>query len=799
MKKTVKHLVAVLFCLSMVFATCVSAFALGKVATPKATATYNSITLSWSGVSNADGYEVYVASGSSWKKLATTSSKTYTHTNLKLNTTYKYRVRAYDKGIFKTTYGDYSATVSAKTALEAVSGGKVSSATATGFKLSWNKVAGATGYQIYLYSGGKWVYKLKTTTNSKTITGAKLGVTYQYRVRAYRTVSNTNYYGPFSSTIKAKCVLPAPSSFKLSSVSADSATITWSAVSSASGYQVYIKTGSSGWVKKTSATSAKYTFTKLSAGTKYTVRLRTFKKVGNTNVFSSYADFSFTTAPGKVTGLTATPYGTSATLSWNKATGATAYYVYKYNASAKKWERYKDPVKTTTFTATDLSPETSYCFTVKPYHTANGSNAYGANADSIKFKTYFADFTEFTASEYQSGFHSTHSGTYSFKWTSVKDAFYEFEYYDYVEKAWKPVYTSRYYSNQPYKSVISVGNYNLKAQASGNATAITFDTQARATKYTVQVKSYSDSWDNQTTTTTGSVKTYLAPGTKYTIRILSNGGFFRVRACQELDGKIKYTNYLSLKSVPYCSEEFTYTTPTVDFDSSNNEIKTLYTLKVVQAMNNAKNDTGKFTLKSDVKMNANIDKIESDGKDVKDFIKILAPDLYQELQNSFNETNSTTLNFENGRATYTKNGNTYNIFPDEAIAPSRSSAYLYKQDDVANFSKKISAVSVVNASNGAQTITLTLKKETSKNGSATPVHAGFTENMAKEFAGVDDAGNIDLSVGDTTVKAVITKEGKLTSLAVTSPFTVSMSGSADGMNFLMALSGTSSYNYSITR
>ena len=71
--------------------------------------------------------------------------------------------------------------------------------------------------------------------------------------------------------------------------------------------------------------------------------------------------------------------------------------------------------------------------------------------------------------------------------------------------------------------------------------------------------------------------------------------------------------------------------------------------------------------------------------------------------------------------------------------------------------------------------------------------------MAKEFAGVDDAGNIDLSVGATTVKAVVTKDGKLSSLAVTSPFAVTMSGSAEGMNFLMSLNGTSSYNYTITR
>ncbi len=796
MKKSVKHLVAVLFCLSMVLATCVSVFALGTVSTPKATATYNSITLSWPGVSGADGYEVYVASGSSWKKLATTSSKTYTHTNLKINTTYKYRVRAYDKGLFKTTYGNYSSTVSAKTALAAVTGAKASSATATGFKLSWNKVAGASGYQIYLYTGGKWVYKYKTTTNSKTVTGAKLGSTYYFRIRAYRTVSGKNYYGPFSSTVKAKCVLTAPTSVKLSAVTADTATLTWGKVSSATGYQVYLKSGSS-WVRKANVTSPTYTLSKLNTGTKYYVRIRTFKKVGSSYIYSATTDFSFATAPGKTTGLTVTPYGTTATLKWSKTTGATAYYVYRYNPSTKKWDRLAS-TSSTSYKATGLSPETSYYYIIKPYHTANGGKTYGTNSDKIKFTTYYADFNEFTASEYQSSYHSTHSGTYAFKWTPVKDSFYEFEYYDYTTNEWKPVYTPRYYSNQPYKSTIKVGAYNLKAEASGYATALTFDKQSGATKYTVQVKSYSDGWDNQTTVTSGSVKTYLAPETTYRIRILANNGKFRVRACQELDGKIKYTNYLTLSSVPYCSEEFEYTTPAAKF-SNNNEVKTLYTLKLVQAMNNTKNDTGKYTLKRDITMKANIDRIESDGKDVKPYLKVLAPELYKELEDSFNENSSTTLNFDSGRATYTQGENIYNIFPDEAIAPTRASAYFYKQDDVANFSKKISSVAVADNSDGTQKIVIKLKQEASKNGAATLVHDGFMDSMAKEFAGVEDAGAVNLTVGDTTITAVISKDCKLNSLTVVSPFSLSMSGSAEGMSFLMAISGNSNYKYVITR
>ncbi|MGN1443740.1 MAG: fibronectin type III domain-containing protein [Acutalibacteraceae bacterium] len=294
MKTTIKNFAAVILCLSIVLSTGVFAFAIGTVSKPKASATYNSITLSWQGVSGADGYEVYVASGNSWKKLAATSSRTYTHKNLKIDTTYKYRVRAYDKGIFKTTYGAFSSTASAKTALNAVKNFKVSAATETGFTLGWSKVAGATGYQVFRYTGGKWVYTYKTTANSKTVTGAKLGATYQYRVRAYRTENGKNYYGPVSSTLKAQCALTPVSGVK-ASVTATAATLAWKAVSSASGYQVYLKNGSK-WVKQANVTSAKYTIKGLKVATKYQVRLRTYKKVGSGYVFSAWTDFAFTTA-----------------------------------------------------------------------------------------------------------------------------------------------------------------------------------------------------------------------------------------------------------------------------------------------------------------------------------------------------------------------------------------------------------------------------------------------------------------------------------------------------------------------
>ena len=293
MKKPVKNLMAVLLCFAMIFGTCVCAFAVGSVSGLGATAEYNSITLSWYSNGDADGYEVYVASGKSWKKLATTGEEYFIHKNLKFSTAYTYRVRAYEKRLFRTVYSKYQ-TVTAKTALGTVRGLRATSVTENGFRLTWNKVAGATGYQIFLYAGGKWVYQYKTTATYKAVTGAKLGATYQYRVRAYRTVNGKNYYGPVSATLKAQCALTPVSGVK-ASVTTSAATLSWNKVGSASGYQVYMKNGSK-WVGKGNVTSAKCTIKGLKAATKYPIRLRAYKKVGSGYVFSAWTDFAFTTA-----------------------------------------------------------------------------------------------------------------------------------------------------------------------------------------------------------------------------------------------------------------------------------------------------------------------------------------------------------------------------------------------------------------------------------------------------------------------------------------------------------------------
>ena len=66
--------------------------------------------------------------------------------------------------------------------------------------VKYKKATGASGYQIaYKVSGGSWKY-VNTTSVSKTISSLSKGKKYTFKVRAYKTVSGTKYYGSYSSS-----------------------------------------------------------------------------------------------------------------------------------------------------------------------------------------------------------------------------------------------------------------------------------------------------------------------------------------------------------------------------------------------------------------------------------------------------------------------------------------------------------------------------------------------------------------------------------------------------------------------
>lgn len=170
--------------------------------------TTTSITLNWSKVSGATGYEVYKYNSSKkkWEKVGSTTKTSYTVKKLKAGTKYKFKVRAYKTVNKKKYYGSYSSELQTATK---TSTPKITSVT-TGSKkanLKWKKVSGATGYEIYMATSKNGKYsKVKTITKSSTVkyskTKLKKNKKYYFKVRTYKTVNGKKIYSSYS-TVKS--------------------------------------------------------------------------------------------------------------------------------------------------------------------------------------------------------------------------------------------------------------------------------------------------------------------------------------------------------------------------------------------------------------------------------------------------------------------------------------------------------------------------------------------------------------------------------------------------------------------
>lgn len=167
------------------------------------------LTLKWNKVSGADGYLLYRYNSSTkqWKKIKTTKKNRYEVENLKAGTKYDFTVRAYDKTSSGVTYyGAYASTLTTYTAPDEVDNLKATKKTKSSVTLKWSKAKGASKYQVYLYDTAAKKYVRKTTVSgtSTTISNLKAGTTYKFKVRAYKAVGDTKYYGEFSDVRKVK-------------------------------------------------------------------------------------------------------------------------------------------------------------------------------------------------------------------------------------------------------------------------------------------------------------------------------------------------------------------------------------------------------------------------------------------------------------------------------------------------------------------------------------------------------------------------------------------------------------------
>ena len=355
----------------------------------------DALRINWSKNASADGYIVEMYQGGKWvrvAKITNNSTTTFKKSGLKASSVYKFRVKAYKMSGSTALYGNYSATVTARTNPSVIKGVKLGGRAADALRINWSKNASADGYIVEMYQGNKWVRVAKITNNSTTTfkkSGLKAGAVYKFRVRAYKMSGSTALYGSYSATVTARTNPSVIKGVKLGGRAADALRINWSKNASADGYIVEMYKGGK-WVRVAKiANSGSTTYRKagLKTCTAYKFRVKAYKMSGKTALYGAYsATLSANTIPTNVSRFRLnSKTGKMLNLGWDMSNDAAGYIVQQYKSGkwvqVAKLAKSKDRVR-----INDLSPSTTYKFRIRKYANIGKTTVYG-NWSYKSFKT----------------------------------------------------------------------------------------------------------------------------------------------------------------------------------------------------------------------------------------------------------------------------------------------------------------------------------------------------------------------------------------------------------------------------
>lgn len=171
----------------------------------------------------------------------------------------------------------------------APTGLKVVSTTENSVTLTWTKVAGAQSYRMYRSGSSSNVGATDGANNTITVGGLQPNTEYSFQVAAD---SMSDVPGPKSSAVKGKTkgvVLKAPTGVKVTNIKTTSATVSWSGVTGAQYYRVYLN----GNLRGTADGSLRsYTVTGLPKKTKYSARVAADTTTGSPGPQSAGVTFT---------------------------------------------------------------------------------------------------------------------------------------------------------------------------------------------------------------------------------------------------------------------------------------------------------------------------------------------------------------------------------------------------------------------------------------------------------------------------------------------------------------------------
>ena len=243
--------------------------------------------MTWNKVTGAEKYEIYYKqTDGSYKLLKTVTGTSYTTVFAQYGKQYSYKMKA----VTGNTKSDYSKVVNATNNKKLQTPTLKVSVNSNGtFKMTWNKVTGATSYQIY-YKQADGSYKLlKTVTGTSYTSGfAQYGKQYSYKVRAV-TSKNSSATSNFSSVVNAKNTNKLGTPTMKATVNKNgSFKLSWGKVTGATSYQIYWKQANGSYKLLKTVNGTSYTTVVAAKGKTYSYKVRAVTK-NNSSATSNYS------------------------------------------------------------------------------------------------------------------------------------------------------------------------------------------------------------------------------------------------------------------------------------------------------------------------------------------------------------------------------------------------------------------------------------------------------------------------------------------------------------------------------
>ena len=455
-------------------------------AAPTVTMTYSDSgkpKLTWSAVSGAASYRVYRSEsrGTGYSLLGTTTSTSYVNTGAAVGKTYYYRVKA----VNSAGTSAYSNIVSgrAKAAIPAAPRVTIGNSSASGKpQLTWAAVDGAAKYEIYRSTQQSTGFTLLSTTTSTSYvnTGAAVGTTYYYKVRALNVDGAA---GAYSSTVSgaAKAVAPAAPTVTMTYSDSGKPKLTWSAVSGAASYRVYrSESRGTGYSLLGTTTSTSYVNTGAAVGKTYYYRVKAVNSAGT----SAYSNIVSGTARTPAPAAPVLKGGTSSAsgkpqLTWAAVNGAAKYDVYRSNSADGTFSKVGSTDKTT-YVNTGAVKGVTYFYKIRAV------GASGASGFSNTVAIHVAGVVKAPAAVVLSGIKADAAGiTVTWKTTANADT-YNVLRRDASNTAWKVI--ARGVSGTSYKdTTVARGvmySYTVQGVAADGVTTGPYDTTGKSAKVT---------------------------------------------------------------------------------------------------------------------------------------------------------------------------------------------------------------------------------------------------------------------------------------------------------------------------